>query len=101
MRNLLSFLVLTEVFEQNTIPVIPFLMILLVCSPYLLAAALVKKIFWPEVKRAKFPEEIADEALLESVRKGMVPADSYEVRQAEQRVYFSYYELKAIDEGLA
>lgn len=100
MRNLLSFLVLTEVFEQNAIPVIPFLMILLVCSPYLLAAALIKKIFWPEVKRPKFPEELADEALLEKVRKRLVPADSYEVREAEQRMYFGYYELKAIDEGL-
>lgn len=101
MRNLLSFLVLTEVFEQNAIPVIPFLLLLLVCSPYLLAAALVKKIFWPETKRPKFPEEIEDEALLEQVRKGLVSADRRDVREAEQRVYFSYYELRAIDEGLA
>lgn len=99
MRNLLSFLVLTEVFEQNTIPVIPFLLILLVCSPYLLVAALVKKIFWPEVKRPKFSEEIADEELLEKVRKGLAKPDSYEVREAEQRMYFGYYELRAIDEG--
>lgn len=100
MKNVLSLILFTEVFEQQAIPVIPFLCLLLVGSPFLIIGAMIKHFVAPEEERPKYPQEIADEELLAKVRRGKVAPDAPGVDLAENRVYFGYYDLKAIDEGI-
>lgn len=95
MRNLFSTLLFVEVFEQNAIPAIPFLLILLVGSPFFITMAVIQRCANPP--RKKFPEELADEALLKKVRRGKIATDADGVKAAEQRIYTGYYDLLAID----
>lgn len=91
MRNLLSLLVLTEVFEQNAIPVIPFLLILLVGSPFFITIAIIKHVIDPPLPEVPVSEaEAADLALLEAVRRGQAPNDDL-ANEAFQRVTFGCY----------
>ena len=91
MRTLLSFLVLTEVFEQNAIPAIPFLLILLVGSPFFITLAIIKRIIDPPLPEDPVSEaEAADLALLKKVRKGLAPNDDA-ANEAFQRVTFGCY----------
>lgn len=95
MRNLFSMLLFVEVFEQNAIPALPFLLILLVGSPFFITMAIIKWRLDPP--RNKFPEEVADEELLKAVRRGKIAPDADGVKAAEQRMYTGYYDLLAID----
>ena len=95
MRNFFSMLLFVEVFEQNAIPAIPFLLILLVGSPFFITMAIIKWRLDPP--RNKFPEELADEELLKAVRRGKIAPDADGVKAAEQRMYTGYYDLLAID----
>ena len=95
MRNFFSMLLFVEVFEQNAIPAIPFLLILLVGSPFFIAMAVIKWRLNPP--RNKFPEELADEELLKAVRRGKIDPGADGVKAAEQRIYTGYYDLLAID----
>jgi len=91
MRLLLSFLVFTEVFEQNAIPAIPFLLILLVGSPFFITFAIIKRIIDPPLPEAPVSEaEAADLELLKKVRKGLAPNDDL-ANEAFQRVTFGCY----------
>ena len=95
MKNLLSLLVLTEVFEQNAIPVIPYLLILLTLSPIAIVYLIARRFLDPP--RKPCAAEIADQELLDQVRRGKADPKSWEVKEAEQRVYFGYYDLQAVD----
>ena len=95
-NSLLGFLLLQEIFDNSSIPAVPFLAILAVLTPFILVGAGIKRLI---VKpRAKFPEEIADEALVDRYRKGE-SVDAYELRLAEGRLYNAFYNIKAIDTG--
>ena len=98
MKDLLSLLLFTEDFEQQAIPVLPFLCILLVLSPFLVIGGVIKHYVCPDKERDKYPQEIADEELLKQVRQGKIKADAPGVAEAENRVYFGYYDLQAIDD---
>ena len=95
-NSLLSLLLFQEVFDGK-IQTIPFLLIGLVASPFLIVGYSAYCILKP--KRKKFPEELADEALIERYRKGE-DVSMWELRRAEARIYHGYYNLEAIDKGV-